>query len=278
MKKRAYISVFDKEGIIEFAKELVDKQNYEIVSTGGTFKLLQDNKIAVTEVSEVTGYPEMLHGKVKSLHPEIFGGILADTTNAAEAEEIRINEVKTFDMVVVNLYPFEKVASQTDNVDELIKNIDIGGVSLLRAGAKNYKNVTVVCDKADYAKVLEGTNEEFRQELALKSFATTSNYDKIIGSKLGEVFGISSPIKTFSFEKIQELRYGENPHQKAGLYSNGSQVDYEILWGKELSYNNILDITAAVNIISEFYDVPAVSIVKHLAPCGVALGKDILDA
>lgn len=191
MKKRAYISVFDKEGIVEFAKELAEKQNYEIVSTGGTFKLLQENKIAVTEVSEVTGYPEMLHGKVKSLHPEIFGGILADTTNAAEAEEIRINDVKKFDMVVVNLYPFEKVAAQTDNIDELIKNIDIGGVSLLRAGAKNYKNVAVVCDKTDYAKVLEGANEEFRQELALKSFATTSNYDKIIGEKLSKVFGVN---------------------------------------------------------------------------------------
>lgn len=190
MKKRAYISIFDKDGIVEFAKELVQKQNYEIVSTGGTFKLLKDNGISVTEVSEVTGYPEMLHGKVKSLHPEIFAGILADMTNPTEIREVELNQVKTFDMVVVNLYPFEEVASKTDNIDELIKNIDIGGVSLLRAAAKNYKNVTVICDKADYDKVLAGENIELKQKLALKAFATTSNYDKVIGTKLSEVFGI----------------------------------------------------------------------------------------
>lgn len=190
MKKRAYISVFDKDGIVEFAKELVQNQNYEIISTGGTFKLLKDNEIAVTEVSEVTGYPEMLHGKVKSLHPEIFAGILADVTNAAEAEEIKINDVKKFDMVAVNLYPFEEVASKTNNIDELIKNIDIGGVSLLRAAAKNYKNVTVICDKADYDKVLAGENIELKQKLALKAFAATSNYDRVIGTKLSEVFGM----------------------------------------------------------------------------------------
>lgn len=277
MTKRAFISVYDKENIIDFARELVEKQNFEIVSTGGTYNLLMENHIKATEISDITNYPEMLSGKVKSLHPEIFAGILADMTNSKEAEEIILNDVKKFDMVVVNLYPFEKVAQQTDNIDELIKNIDIGGVSLLRAGAKNHKNIAVVCDKSDYEKVLKGTDEEFRQELALKAFATTSNYDKIIGSKLGEVFG-KGETKNFSFKKIQELRYGENPHQKAGLYSTGKEIDYEILWGKELSYNNILDMTSAVNIISEFYDVPAVSIIKHTAPCGVALGKDISDA
>jgi phosphoribosylaminoimidazolecarboxamide formyltransferase / IMP cyclohydrolase len=298
MKKRAYISVFDKENIVGFAKELV-KEKYEIVSTGGTFKLLQENGIDVVEVSEVTGYPEMLHGKVKSLHPAIFGGILADTTNLNEVSEIQKLNIYPFDIVVVNLYPFEQVAAQTDNIDELIKNIDIGGVSLLRAGAKNYKNITVVCDKSDYGRAC-GAPEQIRQELAVKALATTSNYDKIISSKLGEVFNLAGEVKNFAFEKIQELRYGENPHQKAGLYKindggiaippydinqsraellfRQQQSDYEILWGKELSYNNILDITAAVNIVSEFYDVPAVSIVKHLAPCGVALGKDILDA
>lgn len=192
MKKRAYISVFDKDGIVEFAKELVEKQNYEIVSTGGTFKLLKDNGIEVTEVSEVTGYPEMLHGKVKSLHPEIFGGILADMTNPTEVKEIELNQVKTFDMVAVNLYPFEEVASKTDDIAELIKNIDIGGVSLLRAAAKNYKNVTVICDKADYNKVLTEENIDLKQKLALKAFAATSNYDKVIGTKLSEVFGMET--------------------------------------------------------------------------------------
>lgn len=275
MKKRAYVSVFDKEKIVEFAKELTTNK-YEIVSTGGTFKLLKDNGIAVTEVSEVTGYPEMLSGKVKSLHPSIFGGLLADTTNPSETAELAKNAIKSFDMVVVNLYPFEKIASQTDNVDELIKNIDIGGVSLLRAGAKNYKNVTVVSDIKDYKKAINA-NEQTRQELAIRAFEITSNYDKIIGSKLSEIFSFEKT-KNFAFKKSQELRYGENPHQKAGLYYTSKEVDYEVLWGKELSYNNILDITAAVNIVSEFFDVPSVAIVKHTAPCGVALGKNILDA
>lgn len=275
MKKRAYISVFDKENIVDFARKLANEK-FEIVSTGGTFKLLKENGIKVLEVSEVTGYPEMLSGKVKSLHPAIFAGILADKTNANEVAEIEKFTVEAFDMVVVNLYPFEQVASQTDNIDELVKNIDIGGVSLLRAAAKNYKNITVVCDKSDYARALNA-NEALKQELALKAFSNTSAYDSIIGSKLSEVFGFNE-FKTYKFEKLQELRYGENPHQKAGLYSNGNEVDYEILWGKELSYNNILDITSAVNIASEFFDVPAVAIVKHLSPCGVALGKDVLDA
>lgn len=281
MKKRAYISVFDKENIIEFARELVEKQNFEIVSTGGTFELLKKNGIEAVDVLKVTGFPEMLSGKVKSLHPAIFGGLLADSTNSNEASEIQKHNISPFDMVVVNLYPFEKVAGQTDNVEELVKNIDIGGVALLRAGAKNYKNVTVICDKNDYKKAINA-NEEQRQKFALKAFDTTSNYDKVIGTKLNEIFTTDSSelyeVKNFSFEKIQDLRYGENPHQEAQLCKSPQMTDYEILWGKELSYNNILDMTSAVNIISEFYDVPAVAIVKHTAPCGVALGKDILDA
>ncbi len=287
MKKRAYISVFDKDGIIELAQNLI-KKDFEIVSTGGTFKFLKENGIKVIEVSKVTGYPEMLHGKVKSLHPEIFGGILADSTNLEEAEEIKINDVKKFDLVVVNLYPFEKIANQTDDIDELVKNIDIGGIALLRAAAKNYKNVTAICDKNDYGRAA-GAPEEIRQELALKAFGLTSNYDAIILQKLSKVLG-NKEIKHFNFKKIQDLRYGENPHQKAGLYCTPHpsplpqgergqfKTDYEILWGKELSYNNILDMTAAVNIISEFWDVPSVAIVKHTMPCGVALGKDINDA
>lgn len=275
MKKRAYISVYDKENIVEFAKQLIEGK-YEIVSTGGTFNLLKENGIEVKEVSEVTGFSEMLSGKVKSLHPTIFGGILADMTNSKEAAELNKLNIHPFDMVVVNLYPFEQVASQTDNVDELTKNIDIGGVALLRAGAKNYKNVTVICDKKDYKNSINA-NETLRQEFALKAFDLTSNYDRIIASKLSEVLG-GNEIKNYSFEKIQDLRYGENPHQKAALYHSPFTIHYSLLWGKELSYNNILDMTAAVNIASEFYDVPAVAIVKHQAPCGVALGKDILDA
>lgn len=275
MKKRAYVSVFDKENIVEFSKKLTEN-DYEIISTGGTYDLLKQNGIDAIEVSQITKYPEMLHGKVKSLHPVIFGGLLADVTKADEAEELKKLDICPFDMVVVNLYPFEEVAKKSDNIDELIKNIDIGGVSLLRAGAKNYKNITVVCDKSDYEFAI-GANEEIRQMFALKAFAETSSYDEIIGTKLGEMFGVPG-IKNYGFNKIQDLRYGENPHQKAGLYSNGKEAAYEILWGKELSYNNILDMTGAVGIVSEFFDVPAAAIVKHTAPCGVALGKDILDA
>lgn len=276
MKKRAFISVYDKEGIVDFARELVEKHKFEIVSTGGTFELLKKNGIEAEEVSGLTNSPEMLSGKVKSLHPNVFAGILADMTNLKEAAEIEALKIKNFDMVVVNLYPFEKVASETDNIDEIVKNIDIGGVALLRAGAKNYKNVTVVTDKSDYKKVIKA-NEEIRQKLAVKAFALTSNYDEIIGAKLSELFGAEA-VKKYCFEKIQDLRYGENSHQEAGLYNSPNTADYEILWGKELSYNNILDMTAAANIVSEFFDVNAVAIVKHTAPCGVALGKDIFDA
>jgi phosphoribosylaminoimidazolecarboxamide formyltransferase/IMP cyclohydrolase len=281
MKKRAYISVYDKKNIVEFAQELI-KNNFEIVSTGGTFNLLKENGIEAIEVSEITNSPEMLNGKLKSLHPAIFGGILADITKTNEAAELEKLNISAFDMVVVNLYPFEKIATQTDNIDELIENIDIGGVALLRAGAKNYKNIIVISDKFDYSAAINA-NETTRQTFALKAFAITSHYDEIIGSKLSGIFG-GNKIKNFSFEKIQDLRYGENPHQEAllckrsGVSSCRHQADYEILWGKELSYNNILDVTAAVNIVSEFYDVPSVAIVKHTAPCGVALGKDISEA
>lgn len=275
MKKRAYISVSNKENIIELAKTLTSN-NYEIVSTGGTFKLLKENGINATEISDITGYPEMLSGKVKSLHPEVFAGILADPSNLSEAKEIQLNKLKTFDMVVVNLYPFEKIAKETDNIDKLIENIDIGGVSLLRAGAKNYKNVTVITEITDYENAINA-NESEREKLALKAFARTAEYDTHIRAKLGEIFG-DNEIKTYSFEKINSLRYGENPHQKAALYTCPDIANYEVLWGKELSYNNILDMTSAVNIVSEFYDVPAAVIIKHTAPCGVALGKDIVDA
>ncbi len=275
MKKRAFISVYDKEGIKDLAEKLV-KNNYEIVSTGGTYEFMKKNGINAIEISEITNYPEMLSGKVKSLHPAIFAGILADMTNSTESAEIEKHSIKNFDLIVVNLYPFEKIAKESDNIDELIKNIDIGGVALLRAGAKNYKNITVISDKKDY-EIAVKANEETRQNLALKAFYLTSEYDKVIYSKLGEIFG-KNEIKNYSMEKINDLRYGENPHQKAGIYNSPLSVDYSQLWGKELSYNNILDMTAALNIVSEFYDVPAVAIVKHQAPCGVALGKNILDA
>lgn len=283
MKNRAFVSVFDKENIVDFVKQLVEFK-FEIVSTGGTCELLRKNGINAVEVSQITDFKEMLSGKVKSLHPAIFAGILADMTNSKEAGEIERLDIKNFDMVVVNLYPFEQVAIQTDNIDDIVKNIDIGGCALIRAGAKNYKNVTVVSDKSDYKVILKELkngkiSEELREKLAVKAFSLTSNYDEKISDKLGEIFkGEALEVKKFAFEKIQDLRYGENPHQHASLYKASKMADYEILWGKELSYNNIADISCAVSIVSEFFDVPSVAIVKHSTPCGVALGKDITEA
>lgn len=282
MTKRAIISVFDKTGIVDFAQKLQKEFGYEIVSTGATAKLLNENKIKTTEVSEITGYQEMLSGKVKTLHPAIHAGILADTQNSKEAKEIADKNIESFQMVVVNLYPFEKVAKEAHDEQTLIENIDIGGVALLRAAAKNNKNVTVVSSQNQYDVVLENlkqnageTTEDLRKQLALKAFEVTAKYDSIIMSELSED---KTNYETLFLNKEGDLRYGENPHQKAALYKNGETVDYEFLNGKELSYNNILDMTSALNIASEFYDVPCCAIVKHNTPCGVALGKSQNEA
>ena len=282
MTKRAIISVFDKTGIVDFAQKLQKEFGYEIVSTGATAKLLNENGIKTTEVSEITGYQEMLSGKVKTLHPAIHAGILADTQNSKEAKEIADKNIESFQMVVVNLYPFEKVAKEAHDEQTLIENIDIGGVALLRAAAKNNKNVTVVSSQNQYDVVLENlkqnageTTEDLRKQLALKAFEVTAKYDSIIMSELSED---KTNYETLFLNKEGDLRYGENPHQKAALYKNGETVDYEFLNGKELSYNNILDMTSALNIASEFYDVPCCAIVKHNTPCGVALGKSQNEA
>lgn len=284
MKKRAIISVFDKTGIVDFAKALQQQYDYEIVSTGSTAKLLKDNGIETIEVSKLTGCEEMLSGKVKTLHPVIHAGILADVQNIQEAKEIADKNIQAFQMVVVNLYPFEQVASQEHDEQTLIDNIDIGGVALLRAAAKNHKNVTVVSSINQYSTVLQNLKENngettpvFRRGLALDAFEITSKYDSVIMSELAEE---KDAHKTMFLKKEGDLRYGENPHQKAALYKNveSESVDYEFLNGKELSYNNILDMTAAINIVSEFYDVASVAVVKHNTPCGVALGKSINEA
>lgn len=284
MKKRAIISVFDKTGIVDFAKALQQQYDYEIVSTGSTAKLLKDNGIETIEVSKLTGCEEMLSGKVKTLHPVIHAGILADVQNIHEAKEIADKNIQAFQMVVVNLYPFEQVASQEHDEQTLIDNIDIGGVALLRAAAKNHKNVTVVSSINQYSTVLQNLKENngettpvFRRGLALDAFEITSKYDSVIMKELSED---KEAHKTMFLKKEGDLRYGENPHQKASLYKNAESeaVDYEFLNGKELSYNNILDMTAAINIVSEFYDVASVAVVKHNTPCGVALGKSINEA
>ena len=269
--KKAYISVFDKENIEVFAKKLIDA-NYEIISTENTSKYLEKFNIKTTKSSDITGFTELLEGKVKSLHPEIFANILANS-------EERIKEnINGFDIVVVNLYPFEQYLNREIDTDTLIQNIDIGGVALLRAAAKNYQNVLVISSKDDYDIDINNIDIELRQKLALKAFFKTSNYDSIIIKKLSKQFSIDEDFKTYNFKKIQKLRYGENPHQKASLYSWDKEIDYEILNGKELSYNNILDITSAIEISAEFFDIPSCTIVKHTNPCAVALSSDIESA
>lgn len=276
MKKRAYISVFDKTGIVELAKRLINC-GWEIVSTGNTCKILNDNGIKALESSTITGFSELLGGKVKSLHPKIFAPILANQ------DEIKTLEDKPFSLVIVNLYPFEEYKGVNADIDTLMKNVDIGGVALLRAAAKNYKNVTVVCDSCDYNLDFDNIDEITRQKLALKVFEKTSKYDFTIFDELSYNFGLDKDeaLKSsvaFYLDKISDLRYGENPHQKAALYSYDKQLDYEILNGKEMSYNNMLDATAALGITAEFFDVNCCAIIKHTNPCGVALGKSIEDA
>lgn len=289
MKKRALISVFNKENIVEFAKELTEKYNYEIVSTGATCKLLKENNIDTIEVNEITFFKEMLNGKVKTLHPNLHAGILADLNNPKEVEEIEAAKITPIDMVVVNFYPFTEVAKKEIELSDLIKNIDIGGPCMLRAAAKNFERVIAVSNPCQYKKVLAElaenngkTSIDFRKDLALEVFKATSEFDTTILNSLSERFlddeSLASEYFAMVAKKQNDLRYGENPHQMAAIYSNKNILDYEILNGKELSYNNILDMAAATSIVSEFYDVCAVAIVKHNAPCGVALGSDINDA
>lgn len=281
MKKRVLISVSDKTGLAEFAKALSEKFGYEIAATDSTAEFLKENGIKTTNVKDITGEAPMLAGKVKTLHPRIFAGILADLQEKGELDEISSKKIDAFSMVVVNLYPFEQAALENANEETLVKNIDIGGAALLRAAAKNYKNAAAVSSVDEYGAVLENlennngeTTLEFRKELSIKAFQLTSKYDSAI---LKELAG-ENKFETMQFEKLQNLRYGENPHQNAALYKYGKMMDFELLNGKELSYNNILDINAAVGIVSEFYDVACCSIVKHNTPCGVALGKKIEDA
>ena len=268
---RAYISVANKENIEILAKNLIDKK-YEIISTGNTYKYLKEKGIAAIESSSITGFNELLSGKVKSLHPEIFAGILANK------EERLDNTIKAFDLVAVDLYPFENYMDKNVDLDTLIKNIDIGGVALLRAAAKNYQNVIVISDNTDYKIDLDEIDEQKRQELALKAFLKTSKYDFLINKKLGSEFNIQNQNKAYYFNKIQDLRYGENPHQKANLYSYNKELDWSLLNGKEMSYNNFLDSTTAIEIAAEFYDVAAVAIVKHQNPCAVALAPNVEQA
>lgn len=280
--QRALISVSDKAGLAEFARELVG-MGVEIISTGGTAALLTKEGIANTEISNFTGFPEILDGRVKTLHPKVHGGLLYVRDNPAHQDQAREHGIDAIDLVVVNLYPFEKtIANPTTTLEEAIEQIDIGGPSMLRSAAKNYRSVTVVVDPADYADVLENmrdndgsTTLKLRERLGIKVFVSTSRYDAVIANYLNHEqqttcsFSLSMPI-------VARLRYGENPHQTAALYGSFDE-HFQKLHGKELSYNNILDITAASELIQEFTE-PTVAILKHTNPCGVGSDADLREA
>ncbi|MEN8166200.1 MAG: bifunctional phosphoribosylaminoimidazolecarboxamide formyltransferase/IMP cyclohydrolase [Pseudomonadota bacterium] len=289
---RALISVSDKTGIVEFARGLAEK-NIEILSTGGTAKLLTENNIPVMEVSEYTGFPEMMDGRVKTLHPKIHGGILG--RRGTDDGVMKQNGIGPIDLIVVNLYPFEQTVAKPDcDLPRAIENIDIGGPTMLRAAAKNHKDVTVVVDAADYDRVLEemgGNNgavsDATRFDLAVKTFEHTARYDAAIANYLGARLGeqVSDFPRTLSmqFSQVQTMRYGENPHQKAAFFVEHKIDEVSVatatqIQGKELSYNNIADTDAALECVKNFDEAPACVIVKHANPCGVALGDNLLDA
>ncbi|MGL4606504.1 MAG: bifunctional phosphoribosylaminoimidazolecarboxamide formyltransferase/IMP cyclohydrolase [Eubacteriaceae bacterium] len=285
---RALLSVSDKSGILEFAQSLVDL-GWEILSTGGTAKVLREAGLKTTGVSEVTGFPECLDGRVKTLHPKIHGGILGMRENIEHQKQMEALEIKPIDLLVINLYPFKNTILKTDvSFEEAIENIDIGGPTMLRSAAKNFNDVTVVVDPRDYELVLSelktqgSTSKDTRFSLALKVFETTSNYDTMIADYLRKQLkeeALAEKI-TMTFEKIQDLRYGENPHQKAGFYGEimpvkGSLPLAKQRQGKELSYNNINDTNGALEILKEYGDEPTIVAVKHANPCGIASHEKI---
>ena len=295
--QRAILSVTDKTGLVEFARQL-SGLGVELISTGGTAKLLRDSGIAVKDISELTGFPEMLDGRVKTLHPKVHGGILHRRENPAHCSAVAEHGILPIDMVVVNLYAFEKTAAKPGvHFDELIENIDIGGPSMIRSAAKNFQDVAVVTSPADYSAIAEELAQSggelssaTRWRLAQKAFATTAAYDSAIASTLERVsangrfafheeVGFPQSLR-LSFNKVTDLRYGENPHQKAAMYSDGSGqgvANGRQIQGKELSYNNIVDLEAAWDLAQEFEE-PACAIIKHTNPAGTATGKTLVEA
>ncbi|MBF0747012.1 bifunctional phosphoribosylaminoimidazolecarboxamide formyltransferase/IMP cyclohydrolase [Gemella sp. 19428wG2_WT2a] len=280
-KRRALLSVSDKRGLIEFAKGLVDR-NFELISTGGTYSTLKNAGIEVKQVSEITGFPEIMDGRVKTLHPAVHGGILANRSIPAHLEALKEHKIKPIDLVCVNLYPFKETIAKPDCTEALaIENIDIGGPTMLRSSAKNFKDVIVTVDPADYPAILEklseGTDDyEYRKELAVKVFDHTATYDRQIVN-----YFVDENIE-LSYTSKETLRYGENPQQKAYFYKEENPADNTIagatqLHGKELSYNNIRDADAALEVVKEFTE-PAVVAVKHMNPCGVGIGQDVFEA
>jgi len=285
VKKRALLSVSDKAGLVDLAKAL-DAAGYELVSTGGTAKAMREAGLTVLDVADITGFPEMMDGRVKTLHPIVHGGLLHLRDNDEHVAQAREHHIAPIDVVVVNLYPFEATIRKPDCTLELaIENIDIGGPSMLRSAAKNYRSVTVVTDPADYAEVIAQlggsgtTTPELRARLARKAYAATSRYDALIADYLERQSGEETlPSQFAAMPRVQELRYGENPHQAAALYGRFYE-SFEQLHGKELSYNNLIDIDGAVRLIHDLRDGdPTVAILKHTNPCGVGQGADLRTA
>lgn len=287
-EKYAIVSVYDKDGIIDFCKEL-NHIGYRIISTSGTYKLLKENEVDVVEVSSITNFPEILDGRVKTLHPTIHGGILyRDKEN--HKTQIKNYGIPNIELVVVNLYPFEETIKRTDNLEDIIENIDIGGPTLLRAAAKNFERVIIVVDKNDYSTVLEKiknnrNSKEFRMELARKAFNHVARYDGVIAKFFNNYLSVRFPEETsIPVNKIFDLRYGENPHQKASAYmipsleKEASILTSKVLWGKELSYNNILDADVALEMIKSFSNENFCCIIKHNTPSGAGIGKTLYEA
>ena len=284
---RALISVSDKTGVVEFAKNL-KALGWDVIATGGTMKLLEESGVEVINISTVTGFPEICDGRVKTLHPKVHGGLLARRDDESHLQALRDNDIEFIDMVCVNLYPFRKTIEREGvEMAEAVENIDIGGPSMLRSAAKNFRDVTVVCDPADYEKIIAeirtngNTTPETRLQLSAKAYTHTAEYDACIAGYMRRAAGLNEKL-FLEFDLVQSLRYGENPHQSAKFYRTSDEVPYSLatarqLNGKELSYNNIQDANAALNIVREFSEPFCVGL-KHMNPCGAAVGKDAVEA
>ncbi len=284
---RALFSVSDKTGVVDFAKELVGL-GWEIIATGGTMKLLQDAGLDVINISEVTGFPEICDGRVKTLHPKVHGGLLGRRDLDSHIAQLKENGIEFIDMVCVNLYPFKQTIAKPDvTMEDAIENIDIGGPSMLRSAAKNWSAVTVVCNPENYAKIIAeiketgNTTKETRLQLSAEAYTHTAEYDMMIAAYMRKAAGLNEKL-FLEYDLVQSLRYGENPHQEAKFYSKAECGSYSLanakqLNGKELSYNNIQDANAALCIAREF-DEPFCVGLKHMNPCGAAIGTDVVDA
>lgn len=287
-QKRALVSVSDKTGLVEFVKGL-QAAGWQIIATGGTQKLLEESGVKTIGISEVTGFPEICDGRVKTLHPKVHGALLARRDEPSHMEALAQNGIELIDLVCVNLYPFrETIAKEGTTMAEAIEKIDIGGPSMLRSAAKNWNDVTVVCDPNDYSRVLKeiqsegNTRKETRLELSAKAYTHTAEYDMCIAAYMRKAAGLNEKL-FLEYDLKQGLRYGENPHQDAKFYAAQEQVPYSLasakqLHGKELSYNNIQDANAALNIVREFGKTPFCVGLKHMNPCGAAIGKNGVEA